>query len=144
MRQDDGDPAAIPPITDPLQVFLMPPLMKSALLFACAIAACLALSCTTFMRDEQADDLMKLDKAGAVMRKSVTRDDYKLEQGQPVRLHLLLTDNSIRVYAYPAAVDFLKSNRILILHMFEDDFKDGVFDRKIFIDKLGETVSIDK
>jgi len=144
MRHDEGEPTAIPSITDPLQVFSMSPLMKRTILFACALSACLALSCTTFMRDEQADDLMKLDRAEAVMRKPVSRDDYKLEQGQRVKLHFLLTDDSIRVYAYPAAVEFLKSNRILLLHMFEDDFKDGVFDRKIFIDKLGETVSIDK
>lgn len=113
-----------------------------ALICSCALS--LALSCTTFMIDEQVDDVMKLDKATATMKKSVIRDDYRLEQGQKVKLHLNVNDDSIRVYAYPAGVEFLKSNRLLILYLFEDDFKDGRFNKKIFTDKLKETVIIDK
>lgn len=105
---------------------------------------CLAVSCTTFMLDEQADDIMKLDKAVGTIKKSIARDDHRLEKGQKVRLQLLLNDASIRVYAYPSNVEFLKSNRLLVLYLFEDDFKDGRFNKKLFTDKLDEIVSIDK
>ena len=105
---------------------------------------CLAVSCTTFMLDEQADDIMKLDKAVGTIKKPIARDDYRLEKGQKVRLQLLLNDSSIKVYAYPSDVEFLKSNRLLVLYLFEDDFKDGRFNKKLFTDKLGETVSIEK
>jgi len=96
------------------------------------------------MLDEQADDIMKLDKAVGTIKKPIARDDYRLEKGQKVRLQLLLNDSSIKVYAYPSDVEFLKSNRLLVLYLFEDDFKDGRFNKKLFTDKLGETVSIEK
>ena len=111
---------------------------------SCTFVLCLAVSCTTFMLDEQADDIMKLDKAVGTIKKPIARDDYKLEKGQKVRLQLLLNDASIKVYAYPSDVEFLKSNRLLVLYLFEDDFKDGRFNKKLFTDKLDEIVSIDK
>ena len=122
----------------------MSPFTKYFRAVACTLALCLAVSCTTFMLDEQADDIMKLDKAVGTMKKPVARDDYKLEKGQRVKLQLFLNDDSIKVYAYPAEVEFLKSNRLLLLYLFEDDFKDGRFNRKHFTDKLDEIVSIDK
>ncbi len=101
-------------------------------------------SCTTFMRDDQAEDIMKLDKASGIMQKAAARDEYRLEKGQKVKLHILLSDDNIKVYAYPAEIEFLKSNRLLLLYLFENDFKDGRFDKKIFMEKLGDSVTLVK
>lgn len=108
-----------------------------------AIAFLLMLSCTTFMLEEQEKELMSLDGKTAVMKKAMERENVRLDKGQKVRLHLLTRDDSIRVYAYSADVDFLKSRRLLILQLFDDDFKDSRFDKKFFMDKLHEVVIFD-
>jgi len=122
----------------------MSPFVKYYRALIGAVILCIAVSCTTFMLDEQEDDVMKLDRVAGVMKKALVRDDYRLEQGQRVKLHILLNEDNIRVYAYPADVDFLKSNRLLVLYLFEDDFKDGRFDKKVFMEKLGESVTLEK
>lgn len=107
------------------------------------IALFLLLSCTTFMLEEQEKDVLSLDGKTATMKKAMERDNIKLDKGQKVRLHLLTRDDSIRVYAYPADVDFLKSRRLLVLQLFDDDFKDSRFEKNFFMDKLSEVVILD-
>lgn len=95
------------------------------------------------MFEEQERDVLSLDGKTAVMKKDVERDNIRLDKGQKVKLHLLTNDDSIRVYAYSADVDFLKSRRLLILQLFDDDFKDSRFDKKFFMEKLSEVVILD-
>ncbi len=108
-----------------------------------AIALLLMVSCTTFILEDQERDLMSLDGKTAIMKKAMERDNLRLDKGQKVRLHLIANADSIRVYAYSADVDFLKSRRLLILQLFDDDFKDSRFEKKFFMDKLQEVVIFD-
>lgn len=105
-----------------------------------SIVLFLMLSCTTFILEEQENDLKSLDGKIAIMKVAMERDGNQLNKGQKVKMHLITRDDSIRVYAYSADVDFLKSRRLLILQMFDDDFKDGRFEKKYFMDKLNEVV----
>jgi len=101
------------------------------------------MSCATFMLEEQERELMSLDGKTATMKKEMERDSIRLDKGQKVRLHIITKDDSIRVYAYSADVDFLKSRRLLILHLFDDDFKDNRFEKKLFMDKLNDVVILE-
>lgn len=99
-------------------------------------------SCSTFIREEQVNDVLQLEGKVATLKKTFERDGYRLESGSNVRLHLIVKDDNIRVYVYPAEMDFLKSKRYLVLHLFDDDFKDNKFDKKFFMEKLQEVVLI--
>ena len=92
--------------------------------------------------DEQENDILSRQHVTAVMKKKIELDENKLDAGQRVKLYFILNENSIRVYAYPAEVEFLKSERLLILYLFEDDFKDGRYDKDYFYGKLNDVVSL--
>jgi hypothetical protein len=95
------------------------------------------------MLDEQEQDLLSLDGKTATMKKDYARDNLRLDKGQKVKLHLIIKDDSIRVYAYPTEVEFLKSKRLLVLHLFDEDFKDSRFHKPYFLEKLNEVVILD-
>lgn len=96
----------------------------------------LLFSCTTFLLEENIENLKKLENSTYTLKQEVLIDNKKIEKGQRVKLHIKTNDNSVRVYAYPADTDFLKSHRLLVLQMFDADFKNDQFDKKVFSEKL--------
>ncbi|HPB82816.1 MAG TPA: hypothetical protein PK200_12335 [Spirochaetota bacterium] len=99
-------------------------------------ALLLLFSCTTFLLEENIENLKKLENSTYTLKQEVLIDNKKIEKGQRVKLHIKTNDNSVRVYAYPADTDFLKSHRLLVLQMFDADFKNDQFDKKVFSEKL--------
>jgi type II secretion system-associated lipoprotein len=99
-------------------------------------ALLLLFSCTTFLLEENIENLKKLENSTYTLKQEVIIDNKKLEKGQRVKLHIKTNDNSVRVYAYPADTDFLKSHRLLVLQMFDADFKNDQFDKAVFREKL--------
>ncbi len=98
------------------------------------------ITCSTFLREEQINGLKKYEEETFVMQKEVKIGENKLAAGQRIKLFIRAEKESIRVYAYDADVDILKSRRLLVLYLFNDDFKNKIFDNKTFEDNLFKVV----
>lgn len=106
-----------------------------------AVMAVIFLACTTFILDEEIDGLKSVESGTYKMLKDVSVNDLSLSKGESVKLMIRANDTSIKVYAYSAEQDILKSKRVLILHLFQDDFKDERFSRDGFDSKLSDVVT---
>jgi len=106
-----------------------------------AVMVALSLACATFILDEEIDGLKSVESGTYKMLKDVSANDLSLSKGESVKLMIRANDISIKVYAYSADQDILKSKRVLILHLFQDDFKDERFSRDGFDSKLGDVVT---
>ena len=98
------------------------------------------LSCSKLVKDEHLPALSDLEKPVYIMKTDVKLDERILTKGQHVRIIIVPGDEWIKVYAYPAESDPLKAERVNVLYLFEDDFKDEKFDMAVFRQKLGEIV----
>jgi len=108
----------------------------------CILCACFA--CSTFILDSQVNELNQLEQGSYIMLKEIKHNDQVLAKGEKVKLHMRTNDTSIKVYAYPSSVDFLKANRVLVLQMFSDDFKKHIYDKEVFDKKLNSYVRPEK
>ncbi len=99
-------------------------------------------SCSTFIRDEHMAGLKKYESARYVMKKDAGREEAPLKKGEAVNLMILTGGDFIKVYAYPASVDYLKAERVLILFLFDEDFKDKAFDEQYFEERLYQIVDV--
>jgi len=113
------------------------------LLLLFALAA--GVSCSTFIPDEQADMLRAYETGNGSaseyrMLQEVTVNDITLEKGKRVKIIIVAGDDWVKVYAYRAEEDLLKSIRVLILHMFDTDFPDKKFDRVLFEEALFKVI----
>src|SRR6056297_1461026 len=100
----------------------------------------LVLSCATFIEDEQAASLDKYQEGLYRMKQDVKVNDLVLKKGEKVKLMVVVEEDAVKAYAYPADVAYLKADRVLILYMFDADFEEGVFDNKYFHTRLMEMV----
>ncbi|MFW5770188.1 MAG: hypothetical protein ACOCX9_02020 [Spirochaetota bacterium] len=104
------------------------------------IILALVLSCATFIEDEQAASLDTYQEGIYRMKQDVKVNELVLKKGEKVKLMVIVEEDAVKAYAYPADVSYLKADRVLILYMFDADFKEGVFDKKYFHTRLMEIV----
>lgn len=119
--------------------------MKKILFFGVIVPLLLAAGCSTFVPDEEAEKLKVYESVNGsyqdyILLVEVDRNDLVLNKGERVRIIIVSGDEWIKVYAYRANEDLLKSMRFLILQMFNDDFPDKKFDREKFDQELGKIV----
>lgn len=93
-------------------------------------------ACASFIKDEDFLHLKDYENNLYILQKDVGEGDNSLKRGQRVKLYVKVGDDSIKIYCYPADTAFLKSNRVLILYNFEDDYKDSKFDKNVFNERL--------
>ena len=98
----------------------------------------LVLSCSSFATKEDDAKLNALEQHTYVMLKDVNVEQKSLAKKQAVKIMIARRDDSVKVYAYAVSVDILKSERVLILYMFADDFPGEKFDFDVFSSKLDE------
>jgi len=105
------------------------------------LALCLlVLSCSSFVTKKDDAVLSELEQYTYVMLKDVNTEQKNLAKKQTVKIIIARGDDSIKVYAYEASVDILRSERVLILYMFADDFPKEKFDIDVFSRNLNEFV----
>jgi len=105
------------------------------------LALCLlVVSCSTFATKKDDVMLNELEQYTYVMLKDVNVEQRNLAKKQAVKILIARGEDSIKVYAYEASVDILKSERILILYMFIDDFPGEKFDFDVFSRSLNEFI----
>jgi type II secretion system-associated lipoprotein len=108
------------------------------------IAAILMISsCSTFMLDEEVAGLKKYEGRIYILKKEHTQGDQTLKKDQKIRIVIKPGKESIRVYGYDASAAILKSSRVLILYLFNDDFTNKRFDSKTFESKFYSVVKPD-
>ncbi|MCL2026017.1 MAG: hypothetical protein FWG92_04340 [Leptospirales bacterium] len=98
------------------------------------------LSCSSFIAKEHDEQLNMLEQHTYIMLKDVNVEQKNLARRQSVKIIITRGDDSIKVYAYEASVDILKSERVLILYLFADDFPEEKFDFDFFLSKLNEVI----
>jgi type II secretion system-associated lipoprotein len=93
-------------------------------------------SCATFIEVDEINQLKGYEKNIYVLNEDVKVDKLTLRKGEEIRLYIKVEDESIKVYGYPADKSLLKAERVLILYLFNDDFKDSRFNKELFDNKL--------
>jgi type II secretion system-associated lipoprotein len=93
-------------------------------------------SCATFIEEEEINQLKIYEKDIYVLYEDVKVDKFSLKKGEDIRLYIKVEEESIKVYGYSSDKSFLKAERVLLLYLFNDDFKDSRFDKGIFEKKL--------
>lgn len=109
-------------------------------LFLILIPFFLTLNCVTFLEEEEKVLVKNYEKGTYTIKRDVNVRDQTLKKNQKIKLFIICTDESIKVYGYPAEISILKSERVLILYLFEDDFKDTRYNKAAFEKKLFETI----
>lgn len=101
-----------------------------------ALITLMLTSCATFIEEEEIDRLKEYEDKLYTIKDDVTVGKYSLHKGQQIKLLIKVGDDSIKVYGYSAAKGFLKADRVLILYLFDDNFKNSRYDKMIFEKKL--------
>lgn len=118
---------------------------KNNVALIAAMVLILLPSCSSFVKDSEADKLRSLERQGDqfvdyMLLKDVEAGNYTIKKGEKVRLVINAGDSWIKVYVYKAGEELLTSQRVLALYLFEDDFPDEEYNPLFFRDKLNEVV----
>ena len=70
------------------------------------------------------------------MNKDVEIGGKSLKKDQEVKIIVSYTDDWIKIEAYNSSEDKLTAERVRLIYLFEDDFKDDTFDFKIYQKKI--------
>lgn len=96
-----------------------------------------AVSCASFMSDQNVDALRKYEKKVYILKKNVVIDgNVVLKKGERIKLYIVDGDEWVKVYGYKKNEKLLKAKKRLILYIFEEDFPDEIYDEKFLKDKL--------
>ncbi|MDY6934699.1 MAG: hypothetical protein SVZ03_10850 [Spirochaetota bacterium] len=106
--------------------------------FIVFIVCFLLSSCATFVNEKEAMHLKEYEMGIYTLKDTIGEEDRVLKKGERISLYILVGGDSIKVYAYPSNVDFLKSSRTLLLYLFEDDFENKAFNIDYFNKRLWE------
>lgn len=102
-------------------------------------------SCSTFVKDKEADKLRSLERTGDQfidyrLIRDVEAGNDSIKKGEKVRIVINVSGDWIKVYVYRAEEELLLSRRVLALYLFEDDFPDETYNPGFFREKLYEVV----
>jgi hypothetical protein len=92
------------------------------------------------MLKDQERSLREAETRTYVMLRDVTAGKKSLRKDEEVKIVIVSTDDSLKVYGYSAAVDRLKAERVLLLYIFSEEFQNEKFDLDFFFKRLHEVV----
>lgn len=104
-----------------------------------------AVSCSTFVKENEAEKLIKFEKTDDqfidyTLLNDVKTGDHHIKKGEKVRIIITVGGDWIKVYVYRADEDLLLSKRNLALYLFEDDFPDKKYSPDFLREKIYEVV----
>jgi type II secretion system-associated lipoprotein len=103
------------------------------------------LSCSSLIEEEEVSELKKIEKKIYVLKHNFSMNNYSLKKGDLVEIAIIPGDDWVKVYAFKTEKNLtvkeqnenrLKSQRVRILYLFEDDFNDEEFNKDFFFKKL--------
>jgi len=113
--------------------------IKKTLLFVSTLVFTIAaVSCSSFVMEEDMPALKKLEGNTYVLKKDVKIGTGSVAKGTEVKIVIMAGDDWLKVYSYPAKGDKLKASRTLILYMFEDEFKEEMYSYRYFEKRFSE------
>lgn len=96
-------------------------------------------SCSSFIKDEQIERISVYERYTYELKSDLeVYGKAPLKKGTIVRLYLETSNDFVKVYVYPANESYLKSEHLLALYVFGDDFSDERFDETVFREMLDE------
>jgi type II secretion system-associated lipoprotein len=99
--------------------------------------------CSSMMKPEDADNLKVLEKDRYQLKTDVYNNGMPvLKSGMFVRVTVQSSSTWVKVYARKSEEDPLKADRFLLLYMFDEDFKDSMFDRAAFDKRFNDLVKV--
>jgi type II secretion system-associated lipoprotein len=99
-------------------------------------AAFLATACDVFIVKNDIEQLKELEKGTYILKKDFNVDGKILKKGETVKLKISTAKEWVKVHAYSTKVDELKAERVLILFLYDEKFKDKKFSRDYFNEQL--------
>ncbi len=108
--------------------------MKKFLLLI--ITAMAAVSCKTFIPENDVPLLTEFEKQDYVLLQDVSSGKSSLKKNTFVKILTVSGDSWVKVYAYDRNQTRLESERVLVLYLFSDDFKEEEFNVDYFRDRL--------
>ena len=100
----------------------------------------LTYSCASFVKNEDIKHLKMLEEDVYILKDDAGEGHRFLKKGERVKIYIVNGDDSIKVYAFPSNIKFLKAERTLILYILEDEFEGKKFDRNFLEQKLFEVL----
>jgi type II secretion system-associated lipoprotein len=95
------------------------------------IAALLLSGCSTFIPDEDSEQISLKYQAGEyVLLQDLNRNNVIIPKNTALKLIVLTSDDWIKVYAYNSSEEILASNRFLLLYLFQEDFPEEKFSQE--------------
>ncbi|MFC1668807.1 hypothetical protein ACFL20_00320 [Spirochaetota bacterium] len=97
--------------------------------------------CSTFVDKEFKPEIKKLENDSYIVKKHVSIGGLRLSKNQKIKIIVVGGDEWVKVYGYGYDENVLKAKRVLILYLFESDFKDDIFNLVTFKEKLFQIIS---
>ena len=118
---------------------------ESAILNKSGVAVSLVLallisSCVTFIAKPDEARLRELERQTYVLLKGAEAGGKSLKKGEEVKILISSGKEWVKVHAYPARADLLKTDRFLILYLFDEEFNQKQFEMKFFEERLKTVV----
>jgi type II secretion system-associated lipoprotein len=99
--------------------------------------------CSTLMKPEDISGLKSLEKDRYQLKTDVYNNGMLvLKNGMYVNIFIQNSPSWIKVYARRSDEELLKSERFLLIYMFDEDFKDNMFDRTVFDKRFFDLVKV--
>jgi type II secretion system-associated lipoprotein len=105
----------------------------AVILFIFGLALC---SCTTFLTKDDISNIKNFEKRDYILKEDAGEGVRSIKKGARIKLYIITTDDFIKVYCYPSGTEFVKSERALIVYLFDDDFEKSKFNMAVFENKL--------
>jgi len=110
----------------------MPKRMINIKSISLILAVVITASCASFIRDEDAARFGDFEKKPYILQKDITAGDRNLAKGSNVKIKIVISGNWVKIYAVNTDIEPLKSERVLLLFLFDDDFPFGKFNMELF------------
>jgi type II secretion system-associated lipoprotein len=117
---------------------------KANAIFLIIICELIFSSCTTFLKKNDISNIKNYEKKEYILKDNAGEGARLIKKGAKIKIYIITGDDYIKVYCYPSNMEFVKSERALIIYLFEDDFEKSKFNMGVFENKLFGKVDLAK
>ncbi len=95
-------------------------------------------ACSSLVKEKEINALNDYQNFLYKTKQEITASNKTLAKGNKIKIIIKVSSDWVKVYGYNANTDILKSERILILYLFKEDFPKGQFSKKYFNTQLNK------
>lgn len=101
-------------------------------------------SCTELIKEDSIPILKSYEDYVYELLQDISSEAKTIKKGEKIKIMIKYSGSWIKVYGYNYDMDILKSERVLILYMFKEDFISNIFSKDFFMYKLGKYIKVAK